>query len=55
MIGKENVGKDRSLTCQIVVYGREGNESKYKMVVLAEQVKTINIPAPIEINDFKME
>jgi len=38
-----------------VVFGREGNESRYKMVVLAEQVKNITIPAPIEINDFKMD
>jgi len=55
LIGADNVGKSRSLTCQLVVYGREGNESRNKMVVLAEKVSNIIIPAPIAIDDFKMD
>jgi hypothetical protein len=38
-----------------VVFGREGNDTRYKNVILAEKVSNITIPAPIAIDDFKME
>jgi hypothetical protein len=54
LIGKKNVGKSKTLTCKLVVRGKEGNASRFSDVVLKQHSSTIIIPAPIDFDDFKM-
>jgi len=54
LIGKDNVGVDKTLTCKLVVRGRVGTETQLKNVELKSFSDTINIPAPITLEHFKL-
>jgi len=55
MIGADNVGKNRTLTCKLVVRGAEGRSTKTKDVELISHSASIIIPAPITMEHFKLK
>jgi len=54
LIGKGNVGVDKILTCKLIVRGRVGTSTQLRDVELKSYAATINIPAPITLNHFKL-
>jgi hypothetical protein len=54
LIGKDNVGVNKTLTCKLIVRGRIGTDTQLRDVELKSFADTINIPAPITLNHFKL-
>lgn len=54
LIGKDNVGVDKTLTCKLIVRGRVGTSTQLRDVELKSYAATINIPAPITLNHFSL-